>query len=462
MKLGELIGLATRNGDDGGAALAERPRGQLHARRVPRARPLRREGSDALRRHRAAARRARISSCCKRTRRRCSTSRSSARRRTRWRRCCDRVRYGTIPEAVAADAMVQQAAALAANLAAQVHRWAEFRAALRPHAERRRRRRWCSGRWRSAGPRSGAPGSAAPRVAVARRGRCWRSAVVADLAVGDPVYAWHPVRLIGRTADVDGRRGCGASASTATAAACCCSSALAAVSLGVVTAIARRGAASVSPRLAWVVHAFLLYSLLALGDLLHHVWRIERAVRAGDLRARAPRGQRAGRPRHRPHGRRRLPPRGGREPQRESDRRLRQPACSGTSLAGLPGLVALQGREHDGLDGRLQDAALSALRLVRRAARRCDELPAGADHLAGRSPRSPRCLPAYSGRKAWTRRPSTARSCCSGPNSGWSEAATAGALAAADRRTDLAERRAGHRSLDRRRRPIRRSRPPET
>ena len=47
---------------------------------------------------------------------------------------CDRVRYGTIPEAVAADAMVQQAAALAANLAAQVHRWAEFRAALRPHA----------------------------------------------------------------------------------------------------------------------------------------------------------------------------------------------------------------------------------------------------------------------------------------------------------------------------------------
>jgi hypothetical protein len=47
---------------------------------------------------------------------------------------CDRVRYGTIPEAVAADAMVQQAAALAANLAAQVHRWAEFRATLRPHA----------------------------------------------------------------------------------------------------------------------------------------------------------------------------------------------------------------------------------------------------------------------------------------------------------------------------------------
>jgi len=47
---------------------------------------------------------------------------------------CDRVRYGTVPQAVAADAMVQQAAVLAANLAAQVHRWAEFRLTLRPHA----------------------------------------------------------------------------------------------------------------------------------------------------------------------------------------------------------------------------------------------------------------------------------------------------------------------------------------
>jgi adenosylcobinamide amidohydrolase len=47
---------------------------------------------------------------------------------------CDRVRYGTVPQAVAADAVVQQAAALAANLASQVHRWPEFRAALQPHA----------------------------------------------------------------------------------------------------------------------------------------------------------------------------------------------------------------------------------------------------------------------------------------------------------------------------------------
>lgn len=47
---------------------------------------------------------------------------------------CDRVRHGTIPASVAADAMVQQAAGLAANLSAQTHRWAEFRVILRPHA----------------------------------------------------------------------------------------------------------------------------------------------------------------------------------------------------------------------------------------------------------------------------------------------------------------------------------------
>jgi adenosylcobinamide amidohydrolase len=47
---------------------------------------------------------------------------------------CDRVRYGTLPEAVAADAMAQQAAALAGNLAAQIHRWAELHSVLRPYA----------------------------------------------------------------------------------------------------------------------------------------------------------------------------------------------------------------------------------------------------------------------------------------------------------------------------------------
>jgi len=46
----------------------------------------------------------------------------------------DRVRYGALPASVADDAMAQQAAALAANLAAQAHRWPEFRSQLRPYA----------------------------------------------------------------------------------------------------------------------------------------------------------------------------------------------------------------------------------------------------------------------------------------------------------------------------------------
>jgi len=48
----------------------------------------------------------------------------------------DRVRYGTLPESIANDALVQQAAVLAANLAGQIHRWPEFRGTLASHRER--------------------------------------------------------------------------------------------------------------------------------------------------------------------------------------------------------------------------------------------------------------------------------------------------------------------------------------
>jgi hypothetical protein len=47
----------------------------------------------------------------------------------------DRVRFGTIPASVAADALTQQAAMLAANLAADPDRWPEFRMTLRPRAD---------------------------------------------------------------------------------------------------------------------------------------------------------------------------------------------------------------------------------------------------------------------------------------------------------------------------------------
>jgi adenosylcobinamide-phosphate synthase len=108
-------------------------------------------------------------------------------------------------------------------------------------------------------------------------------AVTADLAIGDPVYCWHPVRLIGhalrriesvlRSIGADGYGG-----------GIALFAALALVALGVVTG-AMLLSLALSVWVAWILHVFLLYSLLALGDLVHHVWRVERALTAGDLPA---------------------------------------------------------------------------------------------------------------------------------------------------------------------------------
>jgi adenosylcobinamide hydrolase len=48
---------------------------------------------------------------------------------------CDRVRHGMLPESVIRDARLQQAALVAANLAADVGRWPEFRVALAARAD---------------------------------------------------------------------------------------------------------------------------------------------------------------------------------------------------------------------------------------------------------------------------------------------------------------------------------------
>jgi adenosylcobinamide-phosphate synthase len=108
-------------------------------------------------------------------------------------------------------------------------------------------------------------------------------AVAADLAIGDPVYRWHPVRLIGqglrsienllRSIGADGYGG-----------GIALFAVLALVALGVVAG-AMLLSSALSVWVAWILHVFLLYSFLALGDLVHHVWRVERALRAGDLAA---------------------------------------------------------------------------------------------------------------------------------------------------------------------------------
>lgn len=119
-------------------------------------------------------------------------------------------------------------------------------------------------------------------------------AVVLDLCLGDPVYAWHPVRLTGRALIVfervlrsiglDGRSG-GVLLFVLLALAC-----------GGAAAVVILAAAGVHGWLGIGAHLFVVYSGLALGDLLRHVWRIEASVRSGDLvRARADVGMLVGR-----------------------------------------------------------------------------------------------------------------------------------------------------------------------
>lgn len=107
------------------------------------------------------------------------------------------------------------------------------------------------------------------------------AAVGVDLIAGDPVYAFHPIRIIGRLssrletmlrrAGADGYGGGIALFALLTAAA------LAGVLFCLVVA------AALSAALVWLVQVFFAYSFLALGDLLRHVWRVEQALSAGDL-----------------------------------------------------------------------------------------------------------------------------------------------------------------------------------
>jgi adenosylcobinamide-phosphate synthase len=108
-------------------------------------------------------------------------------------------------------------------------------------------------------------------------------AVGLDLLVGDPVYPLHPIRLVGglltwlesllRRVGADGYGG-GITLFVL----------LAAGSLAGVLAIVV-GAARLSPRLGWLVEVFFVYSFLALGDLIRHVWRVEQALSGNHLEA---------------------------------------------------------------------------------------------------------------------------------------------------------------------------------
>ena len=107
------------------------------------------------------------------------------------------------------------------------------------------------------------------------------AAVVLDLALGDPAYRWHPVRLIGWSlAALEGRlRRLGADGYGGGIALFLL---LATMWVAIVWAVVAGGALIAVP-VGWALHLFFVYSLLALGDLVRHVWRTERAAGAGNL-----------------------------------------------------------------------------------------------------------------------------------------------------------------------------------
>ena len=120
------------------------------------------------------------------------------------------------------------------------------------------------------------------------------AAAVLDFLLGDPACRWHPVRLIGgsltwmerrlRAAGAGGRVG-----------GCVLCVLLAGVWAGGVAALIA-GADRLHPAAAGALHLFVLYSLLALGDLLAHAGAVDAAATAGDLpAARAAAGRLVGR-----------------------------------------------------------------------------------------------------------------------------------------------------------------------
>ena len=249
------------------------------------------------------------------------------------------------------------------------------------------------------------------------------AAVILDLAVGDPVYRWHPIRLIGgsltwvetrlRAAGADGRLGG------------CVLFVVLALVWGGGSAALSAGAARLHPAVAGAAHLFVLYSMLALGDLLKHADDVDGAVTAGDLpAARAAAGRLVGRD---------TEPMDGLACRRSAIESLGESLVDGVvsplfwyAAGGIPGIVLFKivntmdsmvgyrterYRDFGWCGARLDDL----LNLI--PARLTWLLIAGAAVL----------VPGASGREAlrWGWRQ---HAIVPGPNAGWSEAALAGAI----------------------------------
>ena len=248
-------------------------------------------------------------------------------------------------------------------------------------------------------------------------------AAALDFAIGDPPYPFHPIRLIGRalTAIERRRRAMGADG-YAGGIALFLVLALLSVGTSIVLVVAlSRG----STTLGWAAHGFLLYSLLALGDLVHHVRRVDRAATAEDLT-----GARAA-----------VSMLVGRDTDRMDAAACRRAAVESLSesltdgftsavfwyaLAGLPGLVLF--KVVSTMDSMVGFKTPRYLRFGWCGARLDDLMnyvPARLTWLLITCVAF--VLPGYAGSRAF-RIGLSQHAILPGPNSGWSEAATAGGI----------------------------------
>jgi adenosylcobinamide-phosphate synthase len=247
--------------------------------------------------------------------------------------------------------------------------------------------------------------------------------VAADLAFGDPVYPWHPVRLIGRLLTFLERR-LRAIGLDGYAGGILLFVLLASIVLAIVATIFA-AANAVSLRVATIVHVLIVYSLLALGDLLHHVRLIESAVRSGDITAaRAAVSLLVGRDTDRMDGA---------ACRRAAVESLSENLTDGFTspvlwyaVAGIPGLVLF--KIVSTMDSMVGYKTPEYLKFGWCGARLDDVMnyiPARLTWLLIATIAA--VLPRFSGRKAWTVGLQQ-HALLLGPNSGWSEAGTAGAL----------------------------------
>jgi adenosylcobinamide-phosphate synthase len=181
----------------------------------------------------------------------------------------------------------------------------------------------------------------------------------------------------------------------------------------------------VSPRLVWITHTAVLYTMLALGDLLRHVWRIESAARSRDIA----------------HARAEVAVLVGRDTDRMDVAACRRAAVESLSenltdgfvspvfwyvLLGLPGAVLF--KIVSTMDSMVGYKTPPYLRFGWCGARLDDAMnyvPARLTWLVITGVAL--LLPRFSGRKAW-RVGLDQHALLPGPNSGWSEAAAAGAV----------------------------------